>query len=63
MNFSELKIEELYEVNGGCGLCTVGGIIGGAGTVGAVVAMFTPAAPLIIIGCVVGGAIGYWITT
>lgn len=63
MCFVELTSEEMYAVNGGCGLCVVGGVVGGAGTVGGIVACFTPAAPAIIVGCVVGGLLGCWATT
>lgn len=63
MYFAELTSEQMYAVNGGCGLCVAGGVVGGAGTVGGIVACFTPAAPVVIAGCIVGGLLGYWATT
>lgn len=63
MNFYELKPEQLYAINGGCGLCVAGGVIGGAATIGGIAACFTPAAPAVIIGCIVGGILGYAATT
>lgn len=63
MYFSELTVEQLYEIDGGCGLCAAGGIIGGAATVGGIALALGAAAPVVIIGCIVGGFIGYLITT
>lgn len=63
MYFSDLTCEQMYAVNGGCGLCVAGSVIGGAGTIGGIVASLTPAAPAVIAGCIIGGLIGYWMTT
>lgn len=61
MVFAELTAEQLYEINGGCGICKAGGVIGGAATLGAIALMFTPAAPVIVGACIVGGILGYCI--
>lgn len=59
MKFSELNYEQLNVIDGGCTLCTVGGTLGGASTIGGFVFLFTPAGPAVVAGCVVGGILGY----
>lgn len=56
---SELSYKELLTVDGGCGLCTAGYVIGAGGAFATVAACFTPAAPVIIIAFAAGAGLGY----
>lgn len=60
-DFYLISSEELYLIEGGCWLCTAGGVIGGAATgAGTVLALSTnPVGWVVLGGAVIGGALGY----
>jgi hypothetical protein len=64
LEFNELTSMELVTIDGGCKLCTIGSVIGGAGTgAGTVLVLASnPAGWLIGAGALVGAGLGYLAT-
>lgn len=60
--FREICEEEMYLVEGGCGFCTVGSVLGGAATLGSVAFGLSFGTPVIVGAAIVGGCIGYLTT-
>ena len=63
-DFYSINSDELYLIEGGCWLCTVGATIAGAGTgIGVVVALVSnPVGWMVAGGAIVGGGLGYLTT-
>lgn len=64
VGFEPLNIIDMEMLDGGCKICTAGAVIGGAGTVLAVGAIFsvTPAGWIVGLGAVAGAGLGYLAT-
>ena len=64
VKFNELDENELMLLEGGCGLCTAGSIIGGASTgAGIVLAVVSnPAGWVVGAGALVGAGLGWLLT-
>lgn len=57
--FYAISSDELYLIQGGCGLCTAGAIIGGAATGAGIAFAFTPVGWVVAGGALIGGVLGY----